>query len=207
MKKIIYFFIVILIAGVTLDGCKQLTDIATSLTNLKKLQFKLKNVTDMSLSGVKLSKLSKVNDMSIQDGLKLTQAFAAKKLPAQFTLNVLATNPNTGKSGIPKTNSTLSSLDWKLYIDDTETVAGDIKSPVQVPGTGSAVNIPLGVNLDLYKFFGSQSYDKLINLALAIGGSGSSPSRLKLDARPKVETPFGPIVYPGRITIVDKEWR
>jgi hypothetical protein len=42
---------------------------------------------------------------------------------------------------------------------------------------------------------------------LNIGGIGGSPTRLKLDAQPTVTTPLGPISYPGRLTIIDKEFR
>lgn len=44
-------------------------------------------------------------------------------------------------------------------------------------------------------------------LALAIGGRRGNPARLSLDALPTVTTPFGPITYPNRITIGDKEFR
>jgi hypothetical protein len=59
----------------------------------------------------------------------------------------------------------------------------------------------------LYQFFGQQGYDKILNLALALGGVNSSPTRLKLDVHPTVSTPMGAISYPGRITVVDKEYK
>lgn len=206
MKKYLYLFALIIFAATTFEGCKQFSDLTKTFTNLKRLQFKLTSVSDMSLSGVNISRVKGVKDLSTMDVIKLTGNVAQKRLPADFTLNVAASNPNDGTGGSTQTSSTLTSLNWRLYIDETETVRGDINSPIKVPGTGSSVNIPLGISLDLYKFFGSQGYDKLLNLALAIGGAGSSPARLKLDAQPTVTTPFGPISYPGRITIVDKEW-
>jgi len=42
---------------------------------------------------------------------------------------------------------------------------------------------------------------------LSIGGASGSPAKLKLDAKPTIRTQFGPISYPGRITIIDKEFR
>jgi hypothetical protein len=62
------------------------------------------------------------------------------------------------------------------------------------------------MNLDLYKFFKDQGIDKLLNLAFALGGQNTNLSRVKLDVRPTVKTVFGPMVYPGRITIIDKDY-
>jgi hypothetical protein len=192
---------------VIIQSCSQIQRITQQLENLKRLQFKLDNVSGFRLAGIDISNKRSINDVSLMDGLKLTQAFATKSFPADFTLNVAAKNPNDGKGGSQQTMATLKSLDWTMYIDDVKTIDGNINHSIDIPGTGQTSNIPLGVSLDLYKFIGSQGYDKVINLAMNLGGVGGSPSRLKLDAQPTVETPMGPITYPGRITIVDKEFR
>jgi len=106
-----------------------------------------------------------------------------------------------------KTTSTLTSLESRLLIDDKPTVYGNIDQPIQVPGTGQVTTVPIRMSIDLYEFFGQKGYKEIIGLALAIGGSSRDVSRLSLDAQPKVSTPFGDITYPGRITIVNKEFR
>ena len=63
------------------------------------------------------------------------------------------------------------------------------------------------MSIDLFEFFGDKGYQSIIDLALSIGGINNNVSRLALDAQPRVSTPFGDIVYPGRITIVDREFR
>ncbi|MGA2298793.1 MAG: hypothetical protein ABSG15_14695 [FCB group bacterium] len=192
---------------VAYQSCKTLTQITNSLTNLKRCQFMLQNVNGFRLAGVDLSNKRSISDFSISDAFKLTSAFATKQLPAQFVLNVAAKNPNDGKGGSPQTNATLTGLDWRLLIDDVQTVSGEIDHNIEIPGTGQTSIIPLTVNLDLYQFFGQQGYDKILNLALALGGVNSSPTRLKLDVHPTVSTPMGAISYPGRITVVDKEYK
>ena len=192
---------------IIIQSCSQIQRITQQLENLKRLQFKLDNVSGFRLAGIDISNKRSINDVSLMDGLKLTQAFATKSFPADFILNVAAKNPNDGKGGSQQTMATLKSLDWTMYIDDVRTIDGNINHSIDIPGTGQTSNIPLGVSLDLYKFLGSQGYNKVINLAMNLGGVGGSPSRLKLDAQPTVETPMGPITYPGRITIVDKEFR
>ncbi|MCJ7679608.1 MAG: hypothetical protein MUP70_02685, partial [Candidatus Aminicenantes bacterium] len=87
------------------------------------------------------------------------------------------------------------------------TVTGNIENPVDVPGTGTASVIPIRLSLNLYEFFANKGYDGLINLVLALGGANRSPSRLALDALPRVNTPWGVLEYPSRITVVSTEFR
>lgn len=205
-KRIYLTALSVIVATLFLGSCKTLNQFADSLNNLQRLEFKLDDVNNFKLAGVNLSNIKSVSDISLMDGIKLTKAFSDKKLPAQFVLNVDAKNPNDGKGGTKQSAATLSSFDWKLYIDDKETIAGNINKEFVIPGTGSSETIPLVMNIDLYEFFGNKGYEDMINLALAIGGQSGSAARLKLDARPTVKTPLGNINYPNRITIVDKGW-
>ncbi|MFP4368770.1 MAG: hypothetical protein ACLFR2_04245 [Candidatus Kapaibacterium sp.] len=199
---------VFLAAGLILyQGCETFKEIKKSLDDLKRLEFKLESVDSFRLAGVSLNDKSKLKDLSISDGLKLTNAFRSNKLPANFTLNVGARNPNDGSGQTRQTSATITSLDYRLIIDNKMTINGDIGTDFIVPGTGNATIIPLNMQLDLYDFFDDKGYESLINLALAIGGVNGSPARIKLDARPTVKTSLGPITYPGRITIVDQEWK
>lgn len=192
---------------VFLASCKQISQITNTLSSLQNLQFKLGAVNNFRLAGVDLSRITTPSKLSIADGLALTQAFARKQLPASFVLNVDARNPNTGSSGTRQSAVTLNGLDWRLLIDDKQTIAGNIQKPLEIPGNGQTTVIPLGMDVDLYRFFADKGYDGIVNLALAIGGQGGSAARLTLDAQPSVTTPFGPMTYPGRLTIVDKEFR
>ncbi|MCL5991100.1 MAG: hypothetical protein M1419_03245 [Bacteroidetes bacterium] len=209
MKKFYYLTAsaIILISLIIIQSCSTIREISQTLADIQKLKFKLENVNGFRVAGIDVTNKKSINDFSMMDGLKLTQAFATKKFPAEFVLNVAAQNPNDGKTkGSRQANATITDFDWNLYIDDVKTINGNIANDVTVPGTGQSTIIPLSMGLDLYEFFGRQGYDKVINLALNIGGIGGSPTRLKLDARPTVTTPFGPISYPGRLTIVDKEF-
>lgn len=196
----------ILIASLMLSSCKTLNQIKDSIANLQRLEFKLDNVNNFVVAGVNLSNVKSVSDLSVMDGIRLTKAFSDKRLPAQFVLNLDARNPNDGTGGTKQSSATLTGLDWRLFIDGKQTIAGDISNDLIIPGTGNATNIPLTMNIDLYEFFGNDGYSDLINLALAIGGQNGSAANLKLDARPTVKTPLGNINYPGRINIVDKDW-
>lgn len=192
---------------VIIPGCATLTQMAGALSNLQRLKFKVAGVSGFTVSGIAIADKQKLGDFTLLDGISLMAAYRNKKLPAGFTLNIEAINPNDGTGGSPQTSSTLTSFEWRLLIDDKPTVAGNIERPIEIPGTGQSAIIPLQISLDLVEFFGEKGYNDLLNLALALGGAQSDISRLAIDAQPRVSTPLGEITYPGRITIISKEYR
>ena len=197
----------LLAAALGFQSCATLQDLAGAFMNLQRLKFKLGGVHDFAVLGIPLSAKRGLADFSAMDGLKLLQGFRSKRLPAEFVLEILAVNPNDGTGGSRKTVSTLTGLESRLLIDGTPTVTGNIERPIEIPGTGQETSIPIRLGLDLYEFFGNKGYEDILGLALAIGGGRGGASRLSLDAQPRVTTPFGEITYPGRITIIDKEFK
>lgn len=188
------------------NGCTTLKNAANALTSFQNLQFKLGAVNNFKLNGVDVSRFSQPTQISPIDYARIGAAIAQKSLPVEFTLNVLAKNPNDGSSGTQATSLYLRKMAWTLLIDGRTTINGTVDQRLQIPGSGQTTTIPLTVGLDLYKFFGDQGLNDLMNLALALGGSQGSSSRLKLTARVSVETPIGVIDYPGELTIVDSQF-
>jgi hypothetical protein len=197
----------LLAACLVLGSCAALNDVTSALVNLQRLKFRIGAVRGFRVLGIDVGAKAKLSDFTAADVLKLGQAYAAKKLPIEFTLEVLAVNPNDGTGRSTRTVSTLTSLEARLLIDDKPTVTGNIDRPVEIPGTGQESVIPLRLSLDLLEFFANKSVNDVLNLVLAIGGRDGSPARLALDAQPTVSTPLGPITYPGRLTIVSAEFR
>ena len=185
-------------------GCTGAYD---AFMNLQRLQFKLGSVNNFTLAGINIGGARTINDFSLFDAAKLVAAFSSSKFPASFTLNVHAKNPNDGTGGTKNTSAILKSLAWRLFLDDKETISGNISNSIEIPGVGQETTIPIVMSLDLYKFFKDQGYESIVNLALALGGVSGSSARIKLKATPTVDTFLGPITYPGEITIVDKEFR
>ena len=207
MKPIKISIGIVLLSVLLFQGCETFSEIARTLTNLKRLQFRLEAIDDFSLAGVRITQKSQLRDFTVSDGIKLLAAFRSKNLPARFLLNVGAVNPNDGSGGSTRTVSTLTRFDWRLLIDDRPTISGGIERPLEIPGTGQSTVIPLRMELDLYDFFGEHGYNDLLNLALALGGKRGDIARVSLDARPSVSTPIGDIAWPEPITIVSKEFR
>src|SRR5271157_3662508 len=81
------------IFSLTQLSCTALLD---TLENIQRLQFKLGGVNNFQLAGVRLNTIRSASDISVLDAAKLLASFAQGQLPASFTLNVLAKNPNDG---------------------------------------------------------------------------------------------------------------
>jgi hypothetical protein len=177
-----------------------------TLVNVSRLKFKLGAVNNLLVDGISVQGKTSVKDFKPLEVIKLTAAIARKSLPVSFTLNVDANNPNDGTGGYPKTNATIKAFPWKLYIENKETISGDLGQPVTVPGTGELTVIPIQINLDLYKFFSDKGFESMINLGFAISGEKGHSSNLALYAKPTVTSPIGDITYPGELKIVSKEF-
>lgn len=206
MRKIIHLsFLAVIFTVFTFSGfgC---TSALNAIQNLQRLKFKLGNVNNFQLAGVPISSLSSPSNLSILDAASLATAFANGRLPASFTLNVLARNPNDGTGGTKQTTATMTSMSWRLLIDGTETVSGAIDRPVDIPGVGQETTIPVSVNLDLIQFFRTIGYDRILGLAFGIGGNGGNSTNLQLKVTPEISTFLGPMSL-GEITAVNYEFR
>jgi hypothetical protein len=197
MKKYIILLLVFFVSSCS---------VYETIVNLTRLQFKLGNVNNFELNGIDLSDKSKLSDFKMQDILNISSMFASGNFPVSFVINVEAKNPNDGSGGYKATDATIQSFPWRLLIDDKETISGNIKQPVSVPGTGEITIIPLMIEMDLVRFFKDKGYESLINLALTLGGKEGSASKLTLFANPVVNTVLGNISYPGELKIVDHQF-
>lgn len=176
-----------------LTGCATMRELAA----LRGVTFDLDRVSRAALAGVDLQEITSLASLRPAQLIRLTQAVRDRSLPMSFTLHVSAENPKEND-----VQARLVGLDWTLFIEDRETISGSLAEPVALP-PGQPVDIPLGIDLDLFTFFEANLAD-MFELALNIAGAGGQPKQLKLLATPTVQTPIGPIRYPGRIEVVDR---
>ncbi len=206
MKKFISIATLFVAISLATSSCEIFKDVAKTMQNISRLQFKLGSVNNVNISGITLGNRTSVSQFNFGEIATLTKNVASKKFPVAFTLVVNAKNPNDGTGGASATKSTISSFPWDLYINDTQTVSGNIGKPIHVPGTGQSIDIPIQVNIDFFQFFRNKGYKELGELALAIAGVNNYDADIKLKAKPSVSTPYGSIKYPGQLTIVKKSW-
>jgi len=200
MKQWMFGLLCLLAAA---PGCSTVNSLLDTAASLQHLQFKLDGVQPGTLAGVNLGKVTDPASLTPLDGLALTQAFLDRSWPLTFTVDVAVRNPNQERdAGI----ALLESLAWTLEIDGTETVSGNLPDPIEIPGGGETRIVPLDMSLDLYRYFGEQGYEDVLDLALAVAGAKGTASRITLLAVPTVSIGGVPVRYPGSIRIVDKEF-
>lgn len=200
MKKIIFVLVLII---TTFTAC----NLIQTYQNIQRLKFKINNVDNFKVANINISGKNKITDFNPADILKLTSSLRNNEFPISMVINVEAKNPAEGVGGGESSTSiTLKSFPFKLYIDDVETISGNINEPIYVPSKGEVKIIPITVGLDLKKFFKDHGLEKMVNMVLAIGGANKDAGRIKLKVRPTIGTPLGDFVYPDEITVVNYQF-
>jgi hypothetical protein len=205
MKHTLIVLSIMIVSLTIFQGCSVLSD----LTSMKNVQFRVGSVASVSLGGISVSNKSKVTDFSVAETMSLASKVASKSLPLTMTVNLEARNPNapTQEGSIGNAAATLQSFEWRLLIDDVPTIEGIITGPITIPAGGTSITIPITAEIDLFKFFESRGYTEMAKLAFALANPGLSTVSVKLDAKPVVQTFLGTLSYPGRITIIEKEFK
>lgn len=199
MKWLIIYFIAALFI---FSACS----IFRTIENVSRLKYRIYSATDYKILGIRIADKKSIKDFNSVELLKLTTAVIKGNLPLTFTLNIEAKNPNDGSGGYPRTDLSIQSFPWRLYLNDKETVKGNIDKPCFVPGKGETVIMPINIEFDIARNFEEKNLDDIIMFVLQLGGVNGSTSNLKLMAKPVIGTSVGKIEYPEEITIIDKNF-
>ncbi len=179
---------------------------------LLNCRFRVENTEDFHVCGICLDRLE---SLSVSQAAKVAAAWTSGTCPVDFTLNVGIFNPNDGTSSSGAVSLTLTGFDWDLYVDadpkagfDTTWVAsGSLGRPLEVPGGGETVILPLEISFDAVTFFKDMGVLKFVGLALAVGGIDSDIrdsdhlGRLLIRGVPTITGPFGLVIEPGELYI------
>jgi hypothetical protein len=195
MKKIT---LVLALAGsILLSSCDVLSQLAsqfTSVANLANCDFSLKNVSNVTVAGINVKKLTQ-GQLSATDVVKLVAAYQAKKVPLALDVNIDVTNPTT-------TQAAMTALDWILAIDGTD-MANGVSSNTYTIKPSTTTTVPLGVNTDLAQLFSSKGVDALKNFASSFTNEGIS-SKVGLRVRPSLSVGSTQVPFPNYITLEKK---
>ncbi len=182
------------------------------ILTLLNCQFRVENTNDFVVTGIQLDSLESLSPVQIAEVLAV---WASGSCPVDFTLNIGIFNPNDGSTGPDIIPATLSGFAWDLFLDgdsgddfDTTWVAsGALAQPLEVPGSGETVLLPLDISFDAVALMSELGVLEFIDLALAIGGidsglrDGDHLGRILVEAVPTVTTPFGDMTYSGTLNI------
>jgi hypothetical protein len=199
MRKV---FLIFVLSAIIIAGCAVLN----TFQNIARLKYRIQSTENYRVNGVQVDNKRSIKDFSPVEMLKLTSGIVRGSLPATFTINVEAVNPNDGKGGNPRTDLRIVNFPWRLFLNDKEIVDGNISSPVYVPGKGESVIIPIQVQTDIIKLVKEKSIEDIIALLQKLGGIHGTTSNIKLLVKPSLGTPIGNIEYPDEITIADKSF-
>lgn len=206
MKRSLYTIGIACVLIMVFQGCSLLQN----LSSMKQVQFRIGSLSGISIGGVSVMGKQKVTDFSVGETMSLAGKVAGRSLPLSLTVNVEARNPNETVQGNGISMSgiaTLQSMEWRLLIDDVPTLSGIIKGPITLPAGGEIVTIPITTEFNLFSVFEERGYAGMAKLAFALANPGSSQVSVILDAKPVIETFLGNMTYPGRITIIEKEFK
>ncbi|MBN1433409.1 hypothetical protein JW921_01530 [Candidatus Fermentibacterales bacterium] len=174
--------------------------------------FRVEGTEDFSVAGIVLDELEELTPGQIADFMSY---WLSGSCPVSFTLDIGVTNPNDGSGGTGSFPATLSSFEWDLYLDTdsgsgfdtTLVVSGSLAEPWTIPGDGETHVLAIGIGFDAFDLASILEPMEFIDLALAIGGIESDLrdadhlGRLLLRADVAVDTPIGPLSYPGSLWI------
>lgn len=190
MRRTAPLFATLLAVLLAVPGCTTIQQLAA----LRSVDFELDRLSNGLVAGVDLDRLRGGGSLGPADLARLGTAAARGTVPLQFTLHVGAENPSDNPVA-----AQLVSLDWTLFLDGTETVSGVYNDDRQI-APGTAVDLPIDMELDLARFFGRNVAD-LAQLVGNLAGAETQRQTVRLDARPSINTQLGPIRYPGVISI------
>lgn len=195
MKKIT---VTLLAAGcMLLSSCDVLTQVAdqfSSVANLANCEFNLKNVSNVSVAGVNVKRLTKGN-LSAADVVRLVAAYQTKQVPLAMDVNVDVKNPTT-------TQAAMTALDWILAIDGTD-MANGVNNKSYTIKPSATTTVPLGVNTDLADLFSQKGLEALKTFASSFTSEGIS-SKVGLRVKPSISVGTVQVPFPNYIKLEKK---
>ncbi len=141
LKTAILAALVILAAGL-LSSCAALEPFLSALSNLQRLQFRLADVSDFSVLGIRIEGKSALNDFSVVDEAR--PGIHGQNACREFVLRVEVRNPNDGTGRIAPDRLHADRLESRLLIDGTPTVIGNIDQAIEIPGQAETPSSPSG---------------------------------------------------------------
>ncbi|MCH7827664.1 MAG: hypothetical protein IIC75_06815 [Bacteroidetes bacterium] len=176
--------------------------VVKEITNLSRLQFRLANIESITLGGLTFTDKTSIKDLSSLDVLKLSTSFIRGEMLLKFVVNVEVKNPNAENTASSKYDFKISSFPWRLLLNGREAIAGNIFSPINIPGDKEISYIPVSIKFNLIKFIRDKKYESIIDLVFNLTRQKNTLTQLEFYAKPVIDTPFGNIDYPGELKII-----
>jgi len=171
-------------------GCAALQEIAA----LRTVTFTFDRISNVRLAGIALGPETRFASLGLADAARLAAAVGGGEVPIELVAHVGAANPASNS-----VSARMVALDWTLTVEERRALAGSLGEPVTI-APGRAADVPIAVRLDLLEL-GSGGARDLFDLALSIAGYGTVRRDVRLELRPTIETPLGPMRYPAPLVV------
>ena len=184
--------LIVLFVALGLSSCGVLTQVA-QMANFANCNFSFKNVSNIQMLGVNLSKGMTKQDLNVSQLLALTNALMSKSLPVTFNVNVDVSNPNSIAASMAK-------MDYIVSLNGKEVISTTLNQSINVPANSSnTVSIP--ITTDLFQLFSGESADAIVNLAFKLAGASSNPVNVGLKVKPYITINGQQLAYPDYISM------
>ena len=184
--------LIILMVGIGLSSCNLLTQVA-QMANFANCTFNFKNISDIQMLGIDLSKGMTKENLNVSQLLSLTNAVMSKRLPVTFNINLNVDNPNSIAASMGK-------MDYIVSLNGKEVVSTTLNKSINVPANSSNI-VTIPITTDLFQLFSGESADAIINLAFKLAGASSDPVNLGLKVKPYITINNSQLAYPNYITL------
>jgi len=182
--------IVILVQAVV--SC-EVTKQAKTAANLANCEFRLVSAENIRIAGIQVDAYTSLKDLGVADFAMVMGALTQPELPLSLILNFEVKNPNPTTAGI-------NGIEYIIFIDDIQMVAGSYMQPITVPPSSSAV-ITVPLNTDLKQALKGKSMDAILNFGFNLAGVSHVPTRFKVKLKPSILVGTSTLSYPGYITV------
>ena len=184
--------LIILMVALGLSSCNLLTQVA-QMANFANCKFDFKNISNIQMLGIDLSKGMTKENLNVSQLLSLTNAVMSRKLPVTFNINLNVENPNSIAASMAK-------MDYIVSLNGKQVASTTLNQSINVPANSSNV-VSIPITTDLFQLFSGESADAIVNLAFNLAGANSDPVNLGLKVKPYVTINNSQLAYPDYITL------
>ena len=184
--------LIILLVTMGLSSCNLLTQMA-QMANFANCTFDFKNINNIQMLGIDLSKGMTKENLNVSQLLSLTNAVMSRKLPVSFNVNLNVDNPNSIAASMAK-------MDYIVSLNGKEVISTTLNQSVNVPANSSNV-ISIPITTDLFQLFSGESADAIVNLAFKLAGASSNPVNIGIKVKPYITINNNQLAYPDYISI------
>ena len=184
--------LIILFVTMGLTSCDILNQVA-QMANFAKCTFDFKNVSNIQMLGIDLSKGMTKENLNVSQLLSLTNAVMSKKLPVTFNINLNVDNPNSIAASMAK-------MDYIVSLNGKQVASTTLNQAINVPAKSSNV-VSIPITTDLFQLFSGESADAIVNLAFKLAGANSDPVNLGIKVKPYITINNSQLAYTTYISL------